>query len=48
MPGLQYVQTIDMYWVDEGDVLHKAERKLDLLAHEVIVSDLHEVKISLE
>ena len=48
VPGLQYVQTIDMYWVDEGDVLHKAERKLDLLAHEVIVSDLHEVKISLE
>ncbi|MCE5257913.1 MAG: putative baseplate assembly protein [Chloroflexi bacterium] len=46
--GLQYVQNIDMFWVDEGDVLHKIERKLDLLAHEVLASDIHEVKISLE
>jgi len=46
--GLKYVQNIDMFWVDEGDVVHQIERKLDLMAHEVLVSDIHQVKTSLE
>ena len=46
--GLQYIQTVTMSWIDEADTAHPAERKLDLLAHEVLVSDLHSVTISLE
>lgn len=46
--GLRYVQDIAMFWVDEKDAAHPAERRLDLLAHEVVVSDVHQVKVVVE
>ena len=46
--GLQYVQEIQMSWVDENDVPHPAERRIELLAHEVLTSDLHQVKVVIE
>jgi len=46
--GLQYVQEIQMSWVDENDVPHPAERRIELLAHEVLASDLHQVKVVME
>ncbi len=46
--GLLNVQNIDMFWVDEADRPHRLERKADLLAHEVAVSDIHEVRVSTE
>jgi len=46
--GLLNVQDITMYWVDENDTPHVAQRKIDLLAHEVIVSDIHQVSVVAE
>lgn len=46
--GLLNVQEIRMYWLDEADRPHLAERKIDLLAHEVIVSDIHQVRVTTE
>ncbi len=46
--GLLNVQSIDMFWVDENDQPHRAERKVDLLAHEVVVSDIHNVTVTVE
>jgi len=43
--GLLNVQNIDLYWIDEQDRAHQADRKIDLLAHEVIVSDIHHVDV---
>lgn len=46
--GLLNVQEIRMYWLDESDRPHLAERKIDLLAHEVVVSDIHQVRVTAE
>ncbi len=46
--GILYIQNVDLFWVDEADTPHRAERKVDLLAHEVIISDLHQVQIVAE
>ncbi len=46
--GLLNVQNIDMYWIDDEDRAHQADRKIDLLAHEVVVSDIHQVEIMVE
>lgn len=46
--GLLNVQNIDMYWIDDDDRAHQADRKIDLLAHEVVVSDIHQVEIVVE
>ncbi|MBC7238748.1 MAG: baseplate J/gp47 family protein, partial [Chloroflexi bacterium] len=46
--GLLNVQEIRMYWLDEADRPHLAERKIDLLAHEVVVSDIHQVRVTTE
>ncbi len=46
--GLLNVQEIRMYWLDEADRPHLAERKIDLLAHEVVVSDIHQVRVTAE
>lgn len=46
--GLLNVQEIRMYWLDEADRPHLAERKIDLLAHEVAVSDIHQVRVTVE
>jgi len=43
--GLLYVQDVQMFTVDEADTPHRIDRKLDLLGHEVIVSDLHQVQV---
>jgi predicted phage baseplate assembly protein len=43
--GLLYVQDVEVFTVDETDTPHRVERKLDLLGHEVIVSDLHQVQV---
>jgi predicted phage baseplate assembly protein len=46
--GLLNVQNIDLYWIDDDDRAHKADRKIDLLAHEVVVSDIHNIEIAVE
>ena len=46
--GLLHVRNIEMSWIDENDRPHRAERKIDLIAHEVLVSDLHRVQIVTE
>ncbi|NLT72586.1 MAG: putative baseplate assembly protein [Chloroflexi bacterium] len=46
--GLLNVQNIDLYWIDEEDRAHQADRKIDLLAHEVVVSDIHNIEITAE
>jgi len=46
--GIQYIQDVAMFTVDEADRLQPVERKLELLAHEVVVSDLHEVTVEAE
>jgi hypothetical protein len=46
--GLLNVQNIDLYWVDADDRATKAERKVDLLAHEVAVSDIHNITVQAE
>ena len=37
-----------MFTVDEADRTQPIERKLELLAHEVVVSDLHQVTVEAE
>jgi len=46
--GLLNVQNIEMYWVDEADRPYRADRRIDLLAHEVVVSDIHQVRVTVE
>lgn len=46
--GIQYIQDVAMFTVDEADRLQPVERKLELLAHEVVVSDLHQVAVEAE
>jgi len=46
--GIQYIQDVAMFTVDEADRLQPVERKLELLAHEVVVSDLHQVTVEAE
>lgn len=46
--GLLNVQDIEMYWVDEADRPYRADRRIDLLAHEVVVSDIHQVRVTVE
>ena len=46
--GLLHVRNVEMFWIDEHDVAHHAERKVDLMAHEVLVSDLHKVSVVTE
>jgi predicted phage baseplate assembly protein len=46
--GLLNVQTIEMFWVDEADRLYRGDRRIDLLAHEVVVSDIHQVRVTIE
>ena len=46
--GLLNVRNIEMFWVDEEDRPHRAERKIDLMAHEVLASDLHDVRVTTE
>lgn len=43
--GLLNVQSLNMAWLDETDQPHTAERSIELLAHEVIISDIHEVEV---
>jgi predicted phage baseplate assembly protein len=43
--GLLNVQSLQMAWLDETDQPHAAERKIDLLAHEVVISDIHNVSV---
>jgi predicted phage baseplate assembly protein len=43
--GLLNVQEIQMAWMDERDQAHRAERRIDLMAHEVLVSDQHRIQI---
>ncbi|MEN6479563.1 MAG: putative baseplate assembly protein [Anaerolineales bacterium] len=45
VPGLLNVQELQMAWLDENDQPHLAERRIELLAHEVIVSDIHSVTV---
>jgi predicted phage baseplate assembly protein len=46
--GLRYVHEVRMGWVDESETLHPVERKIELLAHEVLVSDRHQVRVEFE
>jgi len=46
--GLRYVHEIKMGWVDESETMHPVERKIELLAHEVLVSDRHQVRVEFE
>ncbi|MFH1084618.1 MAG: putative baseplate assembly protein, partial [Chloroflexota bacterium] len=46
--GLLNVREIEMYWVDEADVSHRADRRIELAAHEVLVSDVHDVRLVAE
>jgi len=46
--GLRYVHEIRLGWVDESETLHPVERKIELLAHEVLVSDRHQVRVEFE
>jgi len=46
--GLRYVQEIRMSWVDEAETAHPVERKIELLAHEILVSDRHQVRVEFE
>ena len=46
--GLLNVQSINMFWVDDSDTPHRSDRKIDLLAHEVLVSDIHQVRVVAE
>ncbi|MCD6302431.1 MAG: putative baseplate assembly protein [Anaerolineae bacterium] len=46
--GIQYIQDVAMFTVDEADRTQPIERKLELLAHEVVVSDLHQVTVEAE
>jgi len=46
--GIQYIQDVAMFTVDEADQTQPIERKLELLAHEVVVSDLHQVTVEAE
>jgi predicted phage baseplate assembly protein len=46
--GLLNVQNIDVYWIDDEDRAHKADRKIDLLEHEVVVSDIHNIEVTVE
>jgi len=43
--GLLNVQSLQMAWLDETDQPHVADRKVDLLAHEVVISDIHSVTV---
>ena len=43
--GLLHVQEMEMFWIDDQDKSHRAERKIDLMAHEVVASDLHKVRV---
>jgi predicted phage baseplate assembly protein len=43
--GLLTVRDIEMFWVDESDTTHRADRRIELMAHEVLISDIHEIQI---
>jgi predicted phage baseplate assembly protein len=43
--GLLTVRELEMFWVDENDAAHRADRRIELMAHEVLVSDIHEIQI---
>ncbi|MFP3896129.1 MAG: putative baseplate assembly protein [Anaerolineales bacterium] len=46
--GLLSVRNVDIFWVDEDDTPHRADTKIELMAHEVLVSDVHDVTITFE
>jgi predicted phage baseplate assembly protein len=44
--GVEYIKDLDMSWLDSRNRPHVEEKKIELLDHEVIVSDKHSVKAS--
>jgi predicted phage baseplate assembly protein len=46
--GLLSVRNVDFFWIDEDDTRHRADTKIELMAHEVLVSDVHDVAITVE
>lgn len=41
--GVEYIQEVQMSWLDAKNQPHVADKKIELLQHEVIVSDKHKV-----
>ncbi len=46
--GLLSVRNVDISWIDEDDTPHRADARIELMAHEVLVSDVHDVTITVE
>ena len=46
VPGVQYIKDLSMSWLDRRNQPHVEDKKLELLEHEVIVSDKHKVSAS--
>ncbi|MBN1934500.1 MAG: putative baseplate assembly protein [Anaerolineae bacterium] len=42
--GVEYIKEIKMAWLDNQNVPHSEDKKIELLDHEVIVSDKHTIK----
>jgi predicted phage baseplate assembly protein len=44
--GVEYIKELSMSWLDRRNQPHPEERKVELLDHEVIVSDKHSVTVT--
>lgn len=42
--GVEYIKDIKMAWLDNQDVPHAEDKKIELLDHEVIVGDKHTIR----
>jgi predicted phage baseplate assembly protein len=46
VPGVEYIRELQMSWLDRRNRPHVEDKKIELLDHEVIVSDKHRIKAS--
>ena len=44
--GVEYIKELQMSWLDSRNRPHVETKKIELLDHEVIVSDKHKIKAS--
>lgn len=42
--GVEYIKDVKMAWLDQQNAAHGEDKKIELLDHEVIVSDKHTIK----
>jgi len=43
--GVEYIKELRMSWLDQQNRPHAEDRKIELLDHEVIVSDKHTIRV---